>query len=148
MGCRVSIQFTERLYNKDKGKHETNKSSVLYHHWAGNELPKAVKKFLNGMYKKDLKGAYRTGVQSLLFEFIQYCFQNKMFDVNSNNSASIWDKNDIEGSDDTGHYTFQVSQDYYQVRHKRGRWQNERLLKTGKVSKFSVEDVRPPESQL
>ena len=126
MGCRVSVQFAERIDGK------TEKSGVLYHHWAGNELVKAAKKFLIGMYKKDLQGAVRSGVNSLLFNFIQYCFEKDHFSLNTNNSAGIYDPDDTEGSDDCGHYLFQVKEDNFTMKHTRGRWQNEPVITRGK----------------
>lgn len=127
MGCRVSVQFVEKT---DQG---LEKSSVIYHHWAGNELPKIVRAWLIGLYKKKKADTLiMPSVFGLIFDFIQHCFKENHFDLNANNSVSLYDSDDLDGADDAGHYVFQIEKDNFKMKHQRGRWQNEPVLKRGK----------------
>ena len=122
MGCRVSIQF------ETKAEKIEEKSPVLYHHWTGNDLPKEAIKFLKKKYEEPgVKLISEVG--SYLFDFIQHCFKEKLFDLDGNNSSSIFDQDETDLSDDCGHYTFVLGREDFMVKHKRGEFQTEPVLK-------------------
>ena len=125
MGCRVSVQFTK------KGRIETDESPIIYHHWAGNDLPKEARKFLHKFYKTKEEGWTLSEPSFVLFKFIQYLFKIKKLSLDKEHRVSIENPDYDNFSEDAGHYIFELKKSGFEMTHIEGNFQSEKPLKVG-----------------